>query len=145
MVDRARRLRREMTDAERLLWSRLRASQLGVKFRTQMWLGGAIADFASVEAKLVIEVDGGQHDRDREKDDRRARRMAALGYRTIRFWNHDVLQNIDGVMTIIADALPSPQPLSPNGRGDLDRDPPEPLSHLGRGRGPPRSGGRVRE
>ena len=73
MVDRARRLRGEMTDAERLLWSRLRASQLGVKFRTQMWLGGGIADFASVAAKLVVEVDGGQHDRDREKDARRAR------------------------------------------------------------------------
>ena len=108
MLQRARRLRREMTDAERLLWSRLRAGQLGVKFRKQMWLGDYIADFASVEAKLVVEVDGGQHDRDRERDERRAREMERLGYRTIRFWNHDVLGNIDGVMIAIRNALPSP-------------------------------------
>lgn len=108
MVQRARRLRREMTDVERLLWPRLRAARLGVKFRSQMRLGGHIADFASVEAKLVIEVDGGQHDRGREKDARRARSMAVLGYRTIRFWNHDVLGNIDGVVTVIQNAIPSP-------------------------------------
>jgi len=108
MVQRARRLRRDMTDSERLLWSRLRAGQLGVKFRCQMWLGGFIADFASVEAKLVVEVDGGQHDRDRLKDERRAAAMASLGYRTIRFWNHDVPQNIEGVLAVISGALPSP-------------------------------------
>lgn len=116
MVQRARRLRRDMTDAERLLWSRLRASQLGVKFRCRMWLGGSIADFASVEAKVVVEVDGGQHDRERRKDESRERAMAALGYRTIRFWNHDVLGNIDGVVRAIKDALPSPShPSSPGG------------------------------
>ena len=63
MLQRARRLRREMTDAERLLWSRLRAGQLGVKFRKQIWLGDYIADFASVEAKLVVEVDGAARSR----------------------------------------------------------------------------------
>jgi very-short-patch-repair endonuclease len=116
MVQRARRLRRDMTDAERLLWSRVRAGQLGVKFRSQMWLGGAVADFASVAARLVVEVDGGQHDRDRRKDERRAQAMAALGYRTIRFWNHDVLENIDGVLCMIKDALPSPShPAAPGG------------------------------
>jgi very-short-patch-repair endonuclease len=94
MVQRARRLRRDMTDAERLLWSRLRA---------------------------------GQHDRDRRKDEHRARAMAALGYRTIRFWNHDVLQNIDGVLSVIQDALPSPS--HPAARGG-----PLPLPETGEGK-----------
>jgi very-short-patch-repair endonuclease len=127
MVQRARRLRREMTDAERLLWSRLRAGQLGVKFRSQMWLGGAIADFVSVQARLVVEVDGGQHDRDSQRDERRARAMAALGYRTIRFWNHDVLENIDGVLSVIEDALPSPSHPAPPGG-------PLPLPRMGEGK-----------
>ena len=145
MLDRARRLRRDMTDAERLLWSRLRAGQLGVKFRKQVWLGPFIADFLSVEAKLVVEVDGGQHAENRENDDRRAGVMAELGYRTLRFWNNDVLENIDGVLITIANALPSPQtPLPERGRGFMPRSAP-PLSHLGRGRGPPRSGERGRE
>ncbi|HYN45355.1 MAG TPA: DUF559 domain-containing protein [Allosphingosinicella sp.] len=127
MVKRARTLRRDMTDAEALVWRRLRASQLGVKFRRQMWLGGFVADFASVEAKLVIEVDGGQHDLDREKDARRAAAMAALGYRTLRFWNHEVLQNIDGVLQVISAAIPSPShPAAPGG--------PLPLPRMGEGR-----------
>ena len=108
MLARARRLRRDMTDAERLLWSHLRAGQLGVKFRKQMWLGGSIADFASVEAKLVIEADGGQHGQHRHKDERGARAMAALGYHTLRFWNNDVLENVDGVLRVISDSIPSP-------------------------------------
>ena len=120
-LERARRLRRNMTDAEIKLWSRIRASQLGVKFRKQVWLGPFIADFLSVEAKLVVEVDGGQHDLHREDDDARAQAMAALGYRTIRFWNHDVLQNIEGVLMTIQAALPSPSH-RPAGR----RAPPSP-------------------
>lgn len=107
-LKRVRRLRRDMTDAEIKLWSRIWASQLGVKFRKQVWLGPHIADFLSVEAKLVVEVDGGQHDLQQEDDKARAEAMAALGYRTIRFWNHDVLQNIDGVLMTIQAALPSP-------------------------------------
>ncbi len=120
-IQRARRLRRDMTDAEIALWNRLRAGQLGVKFRKQTWLAGFIADFVSIEAKLVVEVDGGQHDLQREQDEARAQAMAALGYRTIRFWNHDVLQNIDGVLMIIQAALPSPSH-RPSGR----RAPPSP-------------------
>jgi very-short-patch-repair endonuclease len=108
MLQRARRLRRDMTDAERLLWGRLRAAQTGVKFRRQMWLSGFIADFASVEAKLVVELDGGQHDRERDRDARRTRALAAEGYRVLRFWNHDVLENLDGVVATIVSALPSP-------------------------------------
>ena len=107
-LKRVRRLRRDMTDAEIALWKHIRAGQLGVKFRKQTWLAGYIADFVSIEAKIVIEVDGGQHDLQRKGDENRARAMAALGYRTIRFWNHDVLQNIDGVLMTIQAALPSP-------------------------------------
>ena len=113
-LKRARRLRRDMTDAEIKLWSRIRASQLGVKFRKQTGLAGFIADFVSIEAKLVVEVDGGQHDL-REEDGARTAEMRAIGYRTIRFWNHDVLQNIDGVLMTIQTALPSPSP-RPDGR-----------------------------
>lgn len=128
MLWRARRLRRDMTDAERLLWSRLRASQLGAKFRRQMWLLGFVADFASVEATLVIEVDGGQHDRERARDERRERAMSGLGYRTLRFWNNDVLENLDGVVAIIQDAVPSPS--HPAGAG---RAPPSPQDGRGVG------------
>ena len=121
-LERVRRLRRDMTDAEINLWSRIRASQLGVKCRKQTWLAGYVADFVSIEAKIVIEVDGGQHDLQRDKDNARAKAMATLGYRTIRFWNHDVLQNIDGVLMTIQAALPSP---SHRSRGR--RAPPSPL------------------
>jgi len=109
------RLRRDMTDAEIKLWSHLRAGQLGVKFRKQTCLAGFIADFVSIEAKLVVEVDGGRHDLQREKDEVRAAAMKAIGFRTIRFWNRDVLQNIDGVLMNIQSALPSPSH-RPNGR-----------------------------
>lgn len=125
-LERVRRLRRDMTDAEIKLWSRIRASQLGVKFRKQIWLAGFVADFVSIEAKLVVEVDGGQHDLQREEDEARAAAMRAIGYRTIRFWNHDVLQNIDGVLMTIQSALPSPSP-RPDGR----RAPPSPLKGEG--------------
>ena len=120
-LKRVRRLRRDMTEAEIKLWSRIRANRLGVKFRKQTWLAGFIADFVSIEAKLVVEVDGGQHDRSRDEDAARAAAMKAIGYRTMRFWNHDVLQNIDGVLMTIQAALPSPSH-RPQGR----RAPPSP-------------------
>lgn len=106
---RARTLRRDKTDAEALLWRHLRSRQLfGFKFRRQMWLRGFIADFACVEAKLVVEADGGQHDARTEYDGKRTAAFAAEGYRVLRFWNHDILSNIDGVLLAISDALPSP-------------------------------------
>jgi very-short-patch-repair endonuclease len=108
MLERARGLRRNMTAAERLVWSRLKSRQLGVKFRRQMWLRGFIADFASVEAMLVIELDGGQHDRDRQRDQRRTAAITEEGYSVLRFWNNEVFENLDGVLEIIAMHLPSP-------------------------------------
>ncbi len=126
MLNRPKRLRREMTDAERVLWNHLRARQLaGFKFRRQMWLRGFIADFACIEAGLVVEADGGQHGEAQQYDAARAAAFEAEGYRTLRFWNHDILNNIEGVLLTIREALPSPSrrqaagpSLSPEGRGN---------------------------
>jgi very-short-patch-repair endonuclease len=88
-----------MTDAERLLWSRLRGRRLGFKFRSQHSLGPFVADFVCLERKLIIEADGGQHnpEADRPRTDYLRRR----GFRILRFWNHDILRNIDGVTETI--------------------------------------------
>jgi very-short-patch-repair endonuclease len=102
-VQRAKKLRRDMTDAERKLWLRLNLRQLGgVKFRKQVPVDPYIADFACLEHLLIIELDGGQHDENRAKDEKRTRYLEAKGYRVLRFWNTDVMRNIDGVMEAIA-------------------------------------------
>jgi very-short-patch-repair endonuclease len=81
-------------------------------------IGPFIVDFASRKAKLVIELDGGQHDTQRAADDLRTRQIEARGYRVLRFWNHDVLGNLDGVLNEIQSALtPTPDP-SPQGGGE---------------------------
>ena len=98
---RARALREGQTDAEALLWSRLRDRQLsGLKFRRQRPIGSYFADFACLEIGLVIELDGGQHtDGDSVVyDQKRSRDMASLGYQTLRFWNHDVLLQTEAVL-----------------------------------------------
>jgi very-short-patch-repair endonuclease len=94
-----------MTDAERKLWSRLRGRRLGAKFRRQVPIDRFIADFGCVEAKLVIEVDGGQHAVDIERDRVRTAVIETAGYIVIRFWNNEVLQNIDGVVEEILRTL----------------------------------------
>ncbi|HWH17865.1 MAG TPA: DUF559 domain-containing protein, partial [Allosphingosinicella sp.] len=95
-LQQARELRRSSTDAERALWKHLRARQLdGFKFRRQVWLHGFVADFACVEAKLVIEADGGQHADASTYDSSRSAAFAGEGYRTLRFWNSDILNNIE--------------------------------------------------
>jgi len=112
MVDRqrefARRMRTQPTDAERLLWQRLRhdIALIGSHFRRQALVGPFIVDFASRKAKLVIELDGGQHDWQQESDALRTRRIEAAGYRVLRFWNNDVLGNLEGVLSEIQRALP---------------------------------------
>jgi very-short-patch-repair endonuclease len=105
--DRARELRRESTDAEYRLWSHLRNRGLGVKFRRQHPIGPFIVDFLSLEAKLVVEIDGGQHNEDdkRRADDQRTKFLEDRGYRILRFWNNEVLQDTDAVLTRIADLL----------------------------------------
>ncbi|MGE0734356.1 MAG: endonuclease domain-containing protein [Alphaproteobacteria bacterium] len=100
-VDRARTLREQSTDAERRLWSRLRDRQLnGFKFRRQVGLGRYIADFVCFEKKLISELDGGQHaDVARaERDEERSAEFGKHGFRVLRFWNNDVLENAEGVL-----------------------------------------------
>jgi very-short-patch-repair endonuclease len=101
----ARRLRREMTVAERRLWQALRAHRLmGAWFRRQVPIGPYIADFVCHARKLVVEVDGGQHTGS-ETDARRDAWMRAEGYRVLRLWNNESLGNLDGVMDRIGRAL----------------------------------------
>ena len=111
-VGRARRLRKDMTDAERKLWRMLKEHFHDWHFRKQVPLRHFIADFASHRAKLVIEVDGGQHVA--AADLSRARVIEDEGYRVIRFWNNEVLGNPDGVFAMIDGALrdrhPTPTP-----------------------------------
>lgn len=113
----ARELRHRSTDAERRLWSRLRAKRLdGWKFKRQHPIGPYIADFVCHAARLVVEVDGGQHS-DSEHDLNRDAWLRSRGYAVLRFWNNDVLQRTDTVETAINDALnvrltdPLPSPL----------------------------------
>ena len=93
----ARQLRKAMTNAERRLWSALRDRQLnGFKFRRQRPIGPFIVDFACIERRPVVEADGGQHC-DNEADRRRTGWLTDRGWIVIRFWNHDILRNLDGV------------------------------------------------
>lgn len=105
---RARSLRKNSTDAERALWRQLRARRLSnAKFRRLQPIGPYIADFICFEAKLIVEVDGGQH---ADEPPARQRFMENAGYRVLRFWNDEVLLNIEGVMRRIAEALRDQSP-----------------------------------
>lgn len=111
-----------MTDPERLLWSRLRRRQVhGLRFRRQHPIGPYIADFACTERRLVVELDGGQHVQRKVQDTARSRWLGENGYRVLRFWNNDVLTNIDAVVHAVASAiLPPPSPtLPPSGGGSF--------------------------
>ena len=117
----AKALRSEMTDAERLLWSALRANRLaGLSFRRQTPVGKFIVDFICHERRLIIEVDGGQHATSK-RDTERDHWLASKDYRVLRFWNSDVLRNRDGVLQTIVDAAltatPLPNPPPQGGRG----------------------------
>ena len=105
--DRARRLRSESTDAARRLWNRVRNRQLGVKFRREYAIGPYFADFCSLEARLIIEVDGGQHDEPAQcrYDEERTRWLEDAGFKVIRFWDPDVLKETDSVIWQIRAAL----------------------------------------
>ena len=104
--DTARRLRSDQTNAENRLWSRLRGRQLeGFKFRRQHSIGPFVTDFFCLEAKLVIELDGSQHADQLQDDERRTEFIRDAGYKVLRFWNHQVISEIDEVVQRIADAL----------------------------------------
>jgi very-short-patch-repair endonuclease len=104
----ARELRRNSTDAERILWSELRDHRLnGIGFRRQVPIKNYIADFACHVAKLVVELDGGQHfsDQSERADAARSAVIEARGFRVLRFSNHDVMTNRAGVLETIAAAV----------------------------------------
>ncbi len=123
LIARARSLRSSATIAERRLWNSLRRHQLnGVAFRRQQPIGPYVVDFFCPRAKLVIEIDGGQHAElgAAIRDRRRTKWLETRGYRVLRFWNSDVLQNLEGVWQLICNAVPTSDPpprLSPS-RGE---------------------------
>ena len=117
MTANARSLRKNQTDAERVLWYALRRRMLGVKFRRQVPQGPYILDFACLKRRLVIEADGGQH-AENEADRQRDGWLRSQGFRVLRFSNADILRNLDGVLLVIEAALqqssgPDPLPASP--------------------------------
>jgi very-short-patch-repair endonuclease len=106
--DRARNLRRASADAERKFWAHLRNRQLkGVKFRRQHPIGPCIADFFCLEAKLIVEVDGDNHATEAQgrADTARTAYLEGSGYRVVRFWNNEVMGEINGVLERIAEFL----------------------------------------
>jgi very-short-patch-repair endonuclease len=120
----SRAMRQAPTEAEQKLWWHLRhrLPVPGTHFRRQVRLGRYIVDFASHKAKLVIEIDGSQHAEQAAADGERTRFLEAQGYRVLRFWNNEVLTNMDGVLEAVQQALTTPTPdLSPQGGGERQR------------------------
>ena len=108
-------LRLNQTEVEKILWSKLRAKQTGYKWKRQVSVGPYIADFYCYEKGLVLELDGSQHIENKEYDIKRAEYFKILGIKTLRFWNNNILQNLDGVMMEIQKELN----LTPNLRSTL--------------------------
>ena len=131
----ARALRRRMTEAERLLWQHLRAKQLGIRFRRQHPVGPYILDFYAPQARLAVEIDGGGHNEPAQHahDEKRTRFLEEQGIQVLRFWNHEVLQHTQEVLTAIWEALQqrkAEEPLTPP-----PFNPPSPLPGGERGGG----------
>ena len=112
-TQKARDLRINATDAERRLWSAIRNRQIsGVRFNRQVRIGPHICDFAARTPGLVIELGGGQHALDNDRDIKRTRFLEAESYHVLCFWNHEVMENLDGVVAAIEMTLRAlPQPL----------------------------------
>ena len=106
VVAAARKLRRSSTDVERILWHRIRDKQIeDFRFRRQRPIGKYIVDFVCLDAMLIVEVDGGQHADAVLADAARTQFLESLGYRVLRFWNNEVLENMEGVLERIREAL----------------------------------------
>ena len=111
LQERARELRQEMTEAERVLWDALRGRGVaGLRFRRQHPVGCFVLDFYCPAAKLCVEVDGGIHDTQPERDAERSEILTAGGYRVLRFRNEEVLTNLPSVLSRIAATVPCPKP-----------------------------------
>ena len=103
-------LRQQMTEAETLLWRHLRAHRLnGEKFRRQQPVGPYIVDFIHFGARLIVEADGGQHN-ESSSDAKRDAWLKAAGFRVLRFWNNEILQNTEAVLEVVIDAVKGPPP-----------------------------------
>jgi very-short-patch-repair endonuclease len=115
---RARELRQNLTDVERLLWQRLRYWQVDAcKFRRQQPLGHYIVDFVCLQRRLIVELDGGQHAGQENYDNERDAWLRDQGFVILRFWNNDVLTNMDGIVEQIAKTLQSTPYLNPSPQG----------------------------
>jgi very-short-patch-repair endonuclease len=112
-------MRATPTEAEKKLWWHLRhrLATEGTHFRRQVRLGPYIADFVRHRSRSIIEVDGGQHGKNAAADAQRTRFLESEGYRVLRFWNNDVLRNIDGVLEVIQSAITATPPLTPPHKG----------------------------
>ena len=118
---RARKLRSNPTDAERLLWRHLRLRQFaGYKFRRQRPIGPYFIDFVCLEKRVVVEVDGGQHGEQRSYDARRDAWLKNEGFRVLRFWDHEVLTQLESVKQVIWAELGAPSSILPRGGGEKD-------------------------
>jgi very-short-patch-repair endonuclease len=117
MSIKARYLRKNLTDAEQALWRDIRNRQLyGYKFRRQAPIGKYIVDFVCFEKRLIVELDGGQHAAQRDEDNRRSKWLESQGFKVLKFWNHDVLKQVEGIKEVIALNLIIPHPnLPPQG------------------------------
>jgi very-short-patch-repair endonuclease len=125
----ARQLRRNSTDAERRLWYRLRNYQIGkAKFRRQAPIGRYIADFVCFENGLIVELDGSQHIDRASEDEERTDWLNSQGFRVMRFWNHQIFEELDSILEAIGLELqnpPHPNPPPPGGRGPEGENDPE--------------------
>ena len=111
----AKILRKTSTKAERLLWRYLRAKRLeGYKFRRQEPIGNYIVDFVCFEKRIVIEVDGSQHQIETDKDTIRDEWLRKQGFKVLRFWNNEVLRNMEGVYEVIKESCLSHPPPTPS-------------------------------
>jgi very-short-patch-repair endonuclease len=130
----ARKLRTRLTDAEQKLWHHIRGRQIMChKFRRQAPIGKYVVDFVCFEQKLILELDGGQHAVHQEYDNIRTEWLGTQGFKVIRFWNHDVMNNIEGVKEVIVLNLTTPHPDLPPQVGK-EKEGPALLSQGGKGK-----------